>query len=104
MERILSLQDLIIKLRMDEEQLHDLMTSDLSAIKSFIELNDHKVSRRTVIGIRDLYWYDEPEYDSVKRQIIMSFDHDLSRAANVEMAWLLSKAKIRDWWRWVAFN
>ena len=104
MERILSLQDLIIKLRLDEGQVHDLMTSDLSAIKSFIEVNGYRVSRRTVIEIRDLYWYDEPEYVSVKRQIIMSFDHDLSRSANVEMAWLLFKAKIKDWWRWVAFN
>lgn len=102
MERILSLQDLIIKLRLDEEQVHDLMTSELGVIKSFIENNGYKVSRRTVIEIRDLYWYEQPEYDAVKSQILMSFDHDLSRTANVEVAWLLIKAKVRDWWRWVA--
>ena len=104
MERILSLQDLIIKLRLDEGQVHDLMTSDLSTIKSFIELNDHKVSRRTVIEMRDLYWYDQPEYEAIKEQIVLSFEHDLSRTADMCMLGLLVKAKIKDWWRWVAFN
>lgn len=104
MERILSLQDLIIKLRLDEGQVHDLMTSDLSVIKSFIELNDHKVSRRKVIEMRDLYWYDQTEYEAIKEQIVLSFEHDLSRTADMCMLGLLAKAKIKDWWRWVAFN
>lgn len=104
MERILSLEDLYIKLRLDEYQLHDLMISDLRTIKNFIEVNGYRVSRRTVIEMRDLYWYDQPEYGSVKEQIVLSFEHDLSRTADMYMLGLLAKAKIKDWWRWVAFN
>lgn len=104
MERILNLQDMIIKLRLDKEHVHDLMISDLGVIKSFIENNGYKVSRRTVIEMRDFYWYDQPEYEAIKEQIVLSFEHDLSRTADMCMLGLLAKAKIKDWWRWVAFN
>lgn len=104
MERILSLQDMIIKLRMDEEQVHDLMVSNLGVIKSFIENNGYKVSRRTVIEMRDLYWYDQPEYEAIKEQILLLHFDRYHFKEQVHTKILLIQAKVRDWWRWVAFN
>lgn len=95
---------LITNLKLDDETLHTIMKKSPSEIRKAVQQFGYKISRRKVLQLRDLYWYDQPEYEAIKQQIALSFDRDLSRTANVEMAWLLFKAKVRDWWRWVAFN